>query len=76
MTCIDTLRNMTRRKTRTGLTVLGIVIRVLALTVMGAMAEKMDLLVAVGTRLQPEIILPCALKRRIGIMYRWRTTDD
>ena len=43
---IDILRNMTRRKVRTGLTVLGIVIGVFALTVMGAMAEKMNLLVA------------------------------
>ena len=45
---VDILRNMTRRKTRTGLTVLGIVIGVFALTVMGAMAEKMNLLVAGG----------------------------
>ncbi len=45
---IDILRNMTRRKARTGLTVLGIVIGVLALTVMGAMAEKMNLLVTGG----------------------------
>jgi putative ABC transport system permease protein len=45
---IDILRNMTRRKMRTGLTVLGIVIGVFALTVMGAMAEKMNLLVAGG----------------------------
>jgi putative ABC transport system permease protein len=45
---IDIVRNMTRRKLRTGLTVLGIVIGVFALTVMGAMAEKMNLLVAGG----------------------------
>jgi len=45
---IDILRNMLRRKTRTSLTVLGIVIGVFALTVMGAMAEKMNLLVAGG----------------------------
>lgn len=45
---IDILRNMARRKMRTGLTVLGIVIGVFALTVMGAMAEKMNLLVAGG----------------------------
>ena len=45
---IDILRNMTRRKARTSLTVLGIVIGVFALTVMGAMAEKMNLLVAGG----------------------------
>jgi putative ABC transport system permease protein len=44
----DILRNMTRRKMRTGLTVLGIVIGVFALTVMGSMAEKMNLLVAGG----------------------------
>ncbi|HVA88620.1 MAG TPA: ABC transporter permease [Chloroflexota bacterium] len=45
---IDILRNMTRRKVRTGLTVLGIIIGVFALTVMGAMAEKMNLLVGGG----------------------------
>lgn len=45
---LDILRNMLRRKMRTGLTVLGIVIGVFALTVMGAMAEKMNLLVAGG----------------------------
>src|SRR5579883_1128110 len=45
---IDVVRNMTRRKVRTGLTVLGIVIGIFALTVMGAMAEKMNLLVAGG----------------------------
>lgn len=45
---IDILRTMTRRKMRTSLTVLGIVIGVFALTVMGAMAEKMNLLVAGG----------------------------
>ncbi|MGH2344032.1 MAG: ABC transporter permease [Chloroflexota bacterium] len=45
---VDILRNMTRRKLRSTLTVLGIVIGVFALTVMGAMAEKMNLLVAGG----------------------------
>jgi putative ABC transport system permease protein len=45
---VDILRNMTRRKLRTGLTVLGIVIGVFALVVMGAMAEKINLLVSGG----------------------------
>ncbi|HZT97962.1 MAG TPA: ABC transporter permease [Chloroflexota bacterium] len=45
---ISVLRNMMRRKLRTLLTVLGILIGVFALTVMGAMAEKMNLLLAGG----------------------------
>ena len=47
---IDTIRNMFRRKLRTGLTVLGILIGVFALTVMGAMAEKMNLLIGGGVQ--------------------------
>lgn len=41
----ETLRNLSRRKLRTFLTVLGITVGILALTVMGAMAEKINLLV-------------------------------
>lgn len=44
------LRNIFRRKLRAILTILGIVIGVFALVVMGAMAEKMTLLVDGGTR--------------------------
>lgn len=44
----DALRNILRRKLRTGLTVLGIVIGVFALTVMGALAETLNVLVAGG----------------------------
>ncbi len=45
---LDIVRNMMRRKGRTSLTVLGIVIGVFALTVMGSMAEKMNMLVGGG----------------------------
>ncbi len=44
----DILRNMARRKTRTGLTILGIVIGLFTLTVMGAMAKKINQLVGGG----------------------------
>ncbi len=44
----EILRNMTRRPGRTGLTVIGIVIGVFALTVMGGMAEKINTMVAGG----------------------------
>src|SRR5579884_657547 len=46
----DIIRNMLRRKVRSSLTILGIVIGVFALTVMGAMAEKMNLLVDGGVK--------------------------
>lgn len=41
----ETWRNLSRRKLRTFLTVLGIVVGALALTVMGAMSEKLNTLV-------------------------------
>lgn len=44
----EALRNIGRRKLRSGLTVLGIVIGVFALTVMGALAEKLNVLVDGG----------------------------
>ncbi len=43
-------RNMMRRKVRTGLTVLGIIIGILALTVMGSLAERMNQMVAGAMR--------------------------
>lgn len=42
---LETWRNFWRRKLRTFLTILGIVVGTLALTVMGAMSEKINLLV-------------------------------
>jgi putative ABC transport system permease protein len=42
---IETWHNLSRRKLRTTLTVLGITVGTLALTVMGAMSEKINLLV-------------------------------
>ncbi len=47
---LEILRNMFRRKVRTALTVFGIVIGIFAFTVMGSMAEKINLLVNGGTR--------------------------
>ena len=44
-----TLRNVFKRKLRVSLTIVGITIGVLALVVMGSMAEKINLLVAGGT---------------------------
>ncbi|HEX2195134.1 MAG TPA: ABC transporter permease [Candidatus Limnocylindria bacterium] len=44
----EAIRNIFRRKLRTGLTILGIVIGVFALTVMGALAEKLNVLVDGG----------------------------
>ncbi len=47
---MQTLRNVFRRKLRAFLTIFGITIGVLALVVMGSMAEKINLLVSGGTR--------------------------
>jgi putative ABC transport system permease protein len=44
----EAIRNILRRPLRTGLTILGIVIGVFALTVMGALAEKLNVLVDGG----------------------------
>lgn len=46
----ETWRNLWRRKLRTSLTTLGIMVGVLALTVMGAMSEKINQLVDGATR--------------------------
>lgn len=46
---IEILKNMFRRKLRTALTVFGIAIGILALVVMGGIAEKLNLLVKGGT---------------------------
>lgn len=47
---LEILKNMFRRKTRTLLTVGGIAIGIFAFTVMGSMAERINLLVNGGTR--------------------------
>jgi putative ABC transport system permease protein len=47
---MQVLRNVFRRKLRVFLTIFGITIGVLALVVMGSMAEKINLLVSGGTR--------------------------
>jgi putative ABC transport system permease protein len=47
---VRTLRNVFRRKLRVLLTIFGITIGVLALVVMGSMAEKMNMLVSGGTK--------------------------
>ena len=46
----EIFRNLARRKLRNGLTILGIVIGVLALTTMGALAEKSNSLIDGGVR--------------------------
>lgn len=46
----EALRNLSRQKGRTFLTVVGIVIGIFALTVLGAMAEKFNLMIANGER--------------------------
>ena len=46
----EILRNLSRRKPRNGLTILGIVIGVLALTTMGSLAEKSNGLIDGGVR--------------------------
>lgn len=45
---MEILRNLYRRRLRTGLTVLGIAVGILAFTVMGAMAEKFNRLIKGG----------------------------
>lgn len=45
---MEILRNLYRRRLRTGLTVLGIAVGILAFTVMGGMAEKISLLIEGG----------------------------
>lgn len=45
---MEMLRNLYRRRLRTGLTVLGIAVGILAFTVMGGMAEKIDLIIEGG----------------------------
>lgn len=47
---LEILRNMMRRKGRTVLTIFGITIGIFAFTVMGSMAEKINLLVSGGTK--------------------------
>lgn len=45
---LEILRNLFRRRLRTGLTVLGIAVGVLAFTVMGGMAEKLNMIIRGG----------------------------
>lgn len=47
---VEIIKNMFRRKTRTILTIFGITIGIFAFTVMGSMAERINLLVNGGTR--------------------------
>jgi ABC-type antimicrobial peptide transport system permease subunit len=64
---MQVLRNVFRRKLRVFLTISGITIGVLALVVMGSMAEKINLLVSGGTRyysdkvtVSAEVRAPCS----------------
>jgi putative ABC transport system permease protein len=42
---VEILRNLARRRFRTALTILGIAVGIMAFTVMGAMAEKITLII-------------------------------
>jgi putative ABC transport system permease protein len=64
---IQTLRNMARRRVRTGLTVFGIAIGVFALTVMGAMSENFASLLDGAERLS---------SRTIQVEQATRSVDD
>jgi putative ABC transport system permease protein len=55
------LRNIFRRKLRVMLTIFGITIGVLALVVMGSMAEKINLLVSGGTRYYSDKVIVSAV---------------
>ncbi len=55
-----TLRNVFRRKLRVMLTIFGITIGVLALVVMGSMAEKINLLVSGGTKYYSDKVIVAA----------------
>src|SRR5512136_2872101 len=57
---VRTLRNVFRRKLRVLLTIFGITIGVLALVVMGSMAEKMNLLVSGGTKYYSDKVIVAA----------------
>lgn len=54
---IEILRNMGRRKLRTGLTIFGIVVGIFAITVMGSMVEYFNLLIDNGREGASEAIL-------------------
>jgi putative ABC transport system permease protein len=57
---VRTLRNVFRRKLRVMLTIFGITIGVLALVVMGSMAEKINLLVSGGVRYYSDKVIVAA----------------
>lgn len=61
----EILRNMFRRKLRTLLTIFGITIGILSLVVMGAMAEKIKLLVDGGTKYYSDKVI---ISAKGGIM--------
>lgn len=65
---LEILRNMLRRKTRIILTVSGIAIGIFAFTVMGSMAEKINLLVSGGTKYyQDKVIVADGTSGSFGI---------
>ena len=64
---MQVLRNVFRRKLRVFLTISGITIGVLALVVMGSMAEKINLLVSGGTRYYSDKVT--VLAEGSGAMY-------
>ncbi len=71
----EAIRNILRRKLRTALTVLGIVIGVFALTVMGALAEKLNVLVAGGDDYFRTRIFVFERDARSGFQASYRPID-
>lgn len=65
---VEILKNMWRRKTRTMLTIFGIAIGILALVVMGSIAEKLNLLVDGGTAYYKDKVIVSAKGNSFSIM--------
>lgn len=77
---MESLRNLFRRKLRTALTVLGITVGTLALTVMGALSEKINLLVDGAVRyyntrvvVQPRASIPGQV---LGLPFSASVAED
>ncbi len=70
------LRNLSRRKLRTGLTIAGITIGIWALVVFSAMAAKMDFLVSGGSRYYADkIVVTSGATLGTGLPMRLATGD-
>ncbi|GAC1653712.1 MAG: ABC transporter permease [Candidatus Dormibacteraceae bacterium] len=73
----EILNNLTRRKLRTGLTILGITIGVLALTTMGSLAEKSNSLIDGGVRFfSDHVTVSAATNGGFGGIVQTSKVDD